>query len=51
VEFSRELLGQEIVRLLEAQAADRRRRPERVRLAAQLVIRKSCAAAKVAAGV
>jgi GntR family transcriptional regulator of arabinose operon len=51
VDFSRELLGQELVRLLEARFSGQRRRPERVRLPAQLVVRRSCAAAKVAAGV
>ncbi len=51
VEFSREKLAAEIVRLLAAAAAgDERRGPERVRIPARLVVRKSCAATRVAAG-
>jgi len=51
VDFPREELAREVVRLLDAQlAGGRGRRPEQVRIPARLVVRKSCAAAKVAAG-
>jgi GntR family transcriptional regulator, arabinose operon transcriptional repressor len=50
VDFAREELARQVVRLLEAQAAGgQARRPEVVRIPAQLVVRKSCAAAAVAA--
>ncbi|HOX05251.1 MAG TPA: GntR family transcriptional regulator [Planctomycetota bacterium] len=50
VDFQRDELARQVARLLEAQqAGGRGRRPEQVRLPAQLVVRKSCAAAPAAA--
>lgn len=42
VDFSRESLAREITRLLEAQASNGRRDPEKVRLPMQLIVRESC---------
>ena len=48
VDFSREDLARQIVRLLAAQSEDKRRKAEKVRLPARLLVRKSCAAPRAA---
>lgn len=50
VDFSREELAREVVRLLTARSSGGRRKPEKVSLPARLLVRKSCAAPKVGAG-